>query len=220
MHAGEIISELVPVVRTSTTGLEALQMMDEARVGHLPIVNNEVLLGLLSEDDVYDLDDPEQPVGNHKLSLCQASIQEHQHIYEAIRVMAEEKLDVLPVTDQQQQYLGSVCIHELLGYFASLSAARNPGGIIVLEVNQNDLVVSEIARIVESNDTKILSMYLQTNTDSTKIEITLKLNRIDIGAVLQTFHRFNYIIKATFTEGEHSDDLKERYDILMRYLNI
>lgn len=219
MYAGDIISDLIPVLRTSNTGIEALHLMDEARVGHLPIVNNLNFLGLISEDDILDLDNPEQAIGNHKLSLSRPSVQEHQHIYEAIRLMHHENLSVLPVLDEHQQYLGAILIHDLLKYFATLAAADNPGGIIVLEINQSDFVLSEIARIVESNDSKILSMYVYSHIDSTKLDVTLKISRMDMGAILQTFNRYNYIVKATFTEGEYSDDLRDRYDSLMRFIN-
>lgn len=220
MHAGEIISEVIPVLKTTNTGIEAMHLMDEARVEHLPMIDGERFLGLISEEDILDMDDPERSLGVHKLSLRKPSVLEHQHIFEAIRLMAEEKLSILPVLDEHFNYLGSIAIHDLLRYFAHLSAARNPGGIIVLEVNQNDFVMSEIASIVESNDAKILSMYLGPHEDSTKLDVTIKINRMDMGAVLQTFDRYDYIIKATFTEGEYSDDLRERYESLMRYLNI
>ena len=220
MYARDLVSDLIPVLKTSSTGNEAIRLMEEARVTHLPIVNNESFLGLISEEDIYDFDQLEQPIGDHKLSLLRPFVFEHQHIYEVIRLMGEENLSVLPVLDQNHNYQGAVLIHDLLKHFSTLSAASHPGGIIVLEVNQNDFVLSEIARIVESNDAKILSLYVQSHSDSTKLEVTLKLNRMDLAPVLQTFNRFNYIITATFTEGEYTDDLRERYDALMRFLNV
>lgn len=220
MYARDLVSDHIPVLTTSSTGIEAIQLMEEARIAHLPIVNNEAFLGLIAEDEIYDLDQLEGPIGDHKLSLSRPFVYEHQHIYEAIRVMWEEKLSVLPVLDQHQNYQGSITVQDLLGQFARLSAAHQPGGIIVLEVNQNDYMLSEIARIVEANDAKVLSMYIGAHPDSTKLDITLKINRMDISSVLQTLSRFNYVVTATFTEGEYTDDLRERYESLMRFLNV
>ena len=57
--------------------------------------------------------------------------------------------------------------------------------------------------------------------DSTLIEVTLKLNRINIEAVIQTFNRFHYEIKAYYGENANDEDLlRDRYDSLMTYLNI
>jgi acetoin utilization protein AcuB len=52
------------------------------------------------------------------------------------------------------------------------------------------------------------------------IDLTLKINDIDLNPVIQTFERYNYTIKATFAEKDDLDDLKERYDALMNYLSI
>ncbi|MCK4408396.1 MAG: CBS domain-containing protein, partial [Bacteroidales bacterium] len=86
--------------------------------------------------------------------------------------------------------------------------------------NNNDYSLTEIAQIVESNGAKVLSLYVTSHPDSTKIEVTLKINKIDILPVLQTFNRYNYIVKASYSEKENLDDLRERFESLMNYLNI
>jgi hypothetical protein len=96
----------------------------------------------------------------------------------------------------------------------------NPGGIIILEVSENDYSMAEISRIVESNDARIIGAFFTTRNDSTLIDLTLKINNIDLNPVIQTFERYNYTIKATFAEKDDLDDLRERYDSLMNYLNI
>jgi hypothetical protein len=83
-----------------------------------------------------------------------------------------------------------------------------------------DYSLSEIARLVEMNDSSILSLYVQTLPDSTRIEVTIKINRMDIGAIIQTFTRYNYNIKASFFEGDYNDSLRDRYDSLMKFLEI
>ena len=92
--------------------------------------------------------------------------------------------------------------------------------IIVLEINDKDYLLTEIAQIVESNDAKVLSMYITSHPDSTKFEVTLKINKMDVGSILQTFNRYDYIISASFTEDTYTDNLQDRFDSLMNYLNI
>jgi hypothetical protein len=96
----------------------------------------------------------------------------------------------------------------------------NPGGIIILEIAENNYSMAEISQIVESNDSRIIGAFFTTRPDSTLIDLTLKINNIDLNPVIQTFERYNYTIKATFAEEDDMDDLKERYDALMNYLNI
>ena len=220
MVAKDLISDVIPPLKTSDSGSKALNWMNEFHVTHLPIVNEKQFLGLVSEEDILDLNDPDQPLGNHELSLFRPYIYEHQHIFEVIKLTAELKLSLVPVIDKDENFVGIISLENLVGYLAKVSAIKDPGGIIVLELNIKDYSLSEIARIVESNDTRIISLYLNTKPDSTKIEITLKINATDLKHIIATFERFDYHIKASYRETEHLDDLMENYEGLMRYLNI
>ncbi|MDA3953081.1 MAG: CBS domain-containing protein [Bacteroidales bacterium] len=220
MLAKDLISDEIPALRTSETAVEALNWMEVFRISHLPIVNNEEFLGLISEADIFDLNNPEEAIGNHKLSLLKPSVKCDQHIYEIMEVAASLKLTVVPVLDYNNKYLGVIQMTDLLHYFAKLSAIEKPGGIIVLETTQSDYSMTEISQIVESNDAKILSMYVNTLEDSTKLEVTLKINLTDLTSIIQTFNRYEYKIKASFMEYDEQDDLyNERYDLFMRYLS-
>ena len=127
---------------------------------------------------------------------------------------------MVPVIDDKENYVGIITSENLVQYLAGISAITEPGGIIVLELNVKDFVLSEIARIVESNDAKILSLYVSTYPESTKMEITIKLNITELKSLISTFERFNHTVKASFQESEYFDDLKDNYDSLMKYLSI
>ena len=220
MLAKDLISDEIPALRTSDTAVDALNWMEVFRISHLPIVNNKEFLGLISEADIFDINKPEEPIGNHRLSLIRPSVRYDQHLYEVMEIAARLKLSVIPVLDHHNKFLGVIQMNDLLHNFARLSAIESPGGIIVLEITQSDYSMSEISQIVESNDAKILSMYVNTTADSTKMEVTLKLNVTDITAIIQTFNRYEYNIKASFMEFDEQEDLyNERYDLFMRFMN-
>lgn len=220
MIAKDLVTDKIPAVRTSMTGLEVLTLMDEYGVSHFPIANNEQFLGLISEDDIFTLNHFEESIGNHKLSLNRAFVTEDQHIYDVIRILAEMKLSLVPVLDSRNKYLGVITLETLVKSFASLTAADSPGGILVLELNESEYSLSQIAQIVESNDARILSVYLRTFKDSTKLEVTVKINKMDLSAIIATFNRYDYIIRASFSESEYDDYLRDRFDSFMTYLNI
>jgi CBS domain-containing protein len=125
----------------------------------------------------------------------------------------------VPVLDEHDKYLGVITLPDLIKKLAELSSIKDNGAIIVLEINERDYNLSQIAQIVESNDCRILSVYINSIPDSTQMDVILKLNRTDIRAVLATFNRYNYIVKASYNEMGH-DDMKERFDLLMNYLNM
>ncbi len=221
MIASELLSDIVVPLKTSDTVETAISMMDEFKVSHLPIVNNTSYLGLVSDVDLESgMDDLDTPVGNIKLSLSRPMISGNQHVYDVIRMMSEHHLSLLPVVDQEENYLGSVSLESLKDKLAGLASVQQPGAIIVLEMSQNDYILSEIAQIIESNDARVLSMYLHSKIDSTNMEVILKINKQDLSGIVNTFNRYNYTIKASYGEEEDPDDLKDRYDSLMNYLNV
>lgn len=221
MLAKDLISDVVPSLRTSDTGMKALYYMDIFRISHLPIVNNQDFLGLISDKDIYDLNLAEEPVGNHKLSLISSYVYHYQHIYEVIGVVSNLQLSLVPVLNEANHYMGSITAYDLTRYFSELLAVNNPGAILVLEMNQRDYSLSQIAQIVEGNDGKILSMYLHTYPDSLRLDVTLKINRTDLSSIIQTFDRYNYSIKASFMDTNDIEGLIEnRFESFMRYLNV
>ena len=221
MLAKDLISDVIPSLRTSDSGQKALYWMDIFRISHLPIVNNVDFLGLIADKDIYDHNMAEEPIGNHNLSLFSPFVFVDQHIYEVMELASELQLSVVPVLNPENHYKGVITLTDLLHYFADVSALRQPGGIIVLDLNANDYSMSEISQIIESNDAKILSSYITSPPNSTKMEVTLKINRKELTSIIETFVRYNYIIKASFMDENDLNSLYEnRYDSFMKYLSI
>jgi acetoin utilization protein AcuB len=221
MLAKDLISDIVPALHTSDNGQKALYWMDIFRISHLPIVNNEDFLGLISDKDIYDYNMADEPIGNHSLSLFSPYVTYDQHIYEVIELTSRLNLTVVPVLDHNNHYLGVITLNDLLHYFADFSALKEPGAIIVLDMNVHDYSMTQIAQIVESNDAKILSVCVSSHSSSTKLEVTMKINRTDLSSIIQTFNRYNYIIKSTFMDEDDLNSFYEnRYEMFMKYLSI
>lgn len=220
MVARDLISYNVPPLKTTDTGDKALQWMADFYVRHLPIIEEGKFVGLIGEDDVLDLSNPELPIKAHELSLHRPFVQANEHIYEVIKKIIDLQLSVLPVVDLENNYLGIVTHNSLLNYFAQSASLQQPGAILIVEVGSRDYAMSEVARIVESENASILSSLVTSHLNSTKVEITLKINRQNLGGIINTFERYGYDVKASFLENEYSQNLKERYDALMSYLNV
>lgn len=220
MIAKHLITDGIMPLKTSDTGKTALSWMEEYKVSHLPIVNNQEFLGLISELDIYNLNNFDEPLGNHKLSLKHPYVFENQHIYDVLKLVNEQNLSLVPVLNGEENYLGSINLQNLIKYFALSLSVDNPGGIIVLEMTYNDYSLTELAKIVEENDAKILSTFLLNHENSTRLDVFLKINKVDISSILKTFERYNYFIKASFGEENDNEDMRERYNSLMNYLNV
>lgn len=221
MVARELISEVIPVVHTSDTGQKALNWMEVFKVSHLPIVNNEEFLGLISDTDIFDMNTPEQPIGNHNLSLIKPFVLLDQHIFDIVALASMHKLTLVPVLDEKNIYKGVITSSDLLGSVAKMSSLTEPGGIIVLSLHHNDYSLSQISQIIESNDAKVLTLYITSNPESTKMELTIKLNTNNLLPVIRTFERFDYEITSWHGDDDELDRFySDRYDSLMRYLDV
>lgn len=220
MRAEELISEMIPPIRFSETGDRALNWMNEFRVSHLPVVENGEYVGLVSENDVFDMPDPNKALKDHFAALPRPFIYADRHVYELMKVIADHKITVVPVLDEKNHYLGCTDLLYLMSQITAINSINEPGGILVLEMNQHDYTLTQIARIVEENNAKILSSFITSLPESTQIELTLKINTTDLDRIIQTFNRYDYTIKETYQKGRFHDDLKRRYDELMNYLNM
>ena len=219
MVASELISNDIVPLRTSDTGDEALSIMHEFFVQHLPIVNDEELLGLLSEDDVL-AHDAAEAVGSYNIALPHARARDRDHLYEVMRLVAEYELTAVPVVDPSGKYEGLITAADLLAYYARTTPFTESGSIIILELQRRDYALSQLARIAESEDAVILSSFVESTGDGSLLRVTIKVNHEHVQGILASFERFGYRVAATFNEGFAVDTLRERYDALINYLNV
>ena len=220
MLAKELITDEIPPLKPTDSGRKALEWMDEFRVSHLPVVKGRELVGLISETDILDLNDAELPIAKLKTPILRPFVYETKHAFEVLKLISTLDITIVPVLNEQQQYLGVITMKNLMQKIAGMPAIHQPGGLLVLELNVNDFSMTHIAQIVEGNNAKILHSYVNAHPDSTKIELTLKINKEDLSPIIQTFNRYNYTVKATFQESEYSEDMKSRFDEFWNYINI
>ena len=220
MRAIDLITELIPPLVHTDTAEKALSWMEEFKVTHLPVLKNGNYVGLISESDILDQMDMEKTLDELFQHLPRPSVLDSDHIYQVLTIIAEFKLSLIPILDKQEKYLGCTSVHNLMILIANTGSIKGAGGILVLEMAGTDYSMAQIGQIVESNDARILSSYIMSSSDSTTIEVTLKINKINLDRIIRTFERYDYTIKASFQKSEFEDDLKYRYDVLMNYLNL
>lgn len=218
MIASMLIKEDIFPLRMDDTIDEALSRMNEYKVSHFPVSSDDRFLGIIAEKDIINLESPEMEIKNEFLRFDNSSVNEHLYIYDVLKLASEQKLSIIPVTDDAGGYIGSITQRDLVSFFADSASVHMPGAVVILEVSENDYSLTEIANIVESNDSKILSTFILSNPESTKLEVAIKLSKIDPGSILQTFERYSYRVIASYQESSDYDELKDNYESLMNYL--
>lgn len=220
MHAIDLITADIPPLRPQDDIGRALDWMEEFKVGHLPVVEGQRLVGIVKDQDLVDRNDARGAVATVMDSVEIPYARTGQHIYEVMKLFSERGLTVVPVLDDMGVYQGAITEHEALKRLAQVTNIQEPGSVVVLEMNQIDYSLHEIARLVEANDAKVLSVFTHLLPGSTRIEVTLKINREDISDVLRSFERYEYFVKTAYQGSKLHDDLRGRYEELMRYINL
>ncbi|WP_346854344.1 CBS domain-containing protein [uncultured Draconibacterium sp.] len=221
MLAEKLISDVITSVKSSEPGKKALSYMDVYRVSHIPVVDDLKYLGLVSDKLIYDLNLVEEPISNELDKLNTTHAHKDQHIFELAIVMYKLKISVLPVLDDDHYYLGAITLYDLARRFANLFSLQEMGGVMVLEMNVNDYSISQISQIIESNDVKILSFFIDRKPGTNNMDVIIKLDKEELSGVVQALMRYDYNVKAVYQDRSMLTDLyQDRYDQFMKFMNI
>ena len=220
MFAGKLIKDSIPPLKPTDTCQRALLWMDEFHVNNLPVINGRNYLGLVNETDLVEANSPDSPLQSIETRLNCIFIYSNQHVYDVVKFAAIHKSDVIPVLDEEKNYLGIITIQELVDYFASSKSVYMPGGIIILELRFNDFSLSQIVQLIEADGAHILSTSVSATPDPQLIELTIKIDKVDLSRILPSLYRYNYHVTASYYQSEFGEDYKNRYESLMNYLSI
>lgn len=220
MQATDYIDYDVPFLKDTDPVGFALDLMSGNAVTELPVVTAGKYSGIISEDALLNVPDPDTAVGSLPLTGADLFAREDDHFFEIIRKMTETERYSVPVLRGDMEYLGISTARSVLRRLARNSSLLEPGGIVVLEMGKPDYSLHEIARIVESNDALILSSFITGKQETGLIEVTLKINKADLEDVIASFERYGYIVAAAFHQSGRQDDMQQRFESLMHYLNM
>jgi acetoin utilization protein AcuB len=221
MIAEELINQMIPPLKLYDTVDKALRWMDEFRVNELPVVSNRKYMGLATEMRLIELSDRSQALKDLELEYQEVHVQQNQHFYDVMEAAIKNKVQVVPVLDDEQEYMGIITINDTLAAFGQMSALQGQGSILVLSMPDRDYSLSQISRLIEEENVKILSAYVSPDEmDPFQVKLTLKLNTTDPSRIIATLERFEYRITAQFNDATDHDMGRDRLDMLFKYLDI
>ena len=221
MIAQELINHMIPPLKLSDDAHKAMVWMEELRVKQLPVIDNGKFLGLISEDMILDENDVDRLIANFDFIGSECQVDDSAHFYDVIKMASNQHVEMVGVMDDLDKYIGVITIQDTISSFAQSAAVQMPGGIVVLSLDQIDYSLSEISRLIEAENAKILSCVVKEDTnDPSKIRLTLKINKVDLSRITATLERFEYRIIARFQESKVLEGDKEKVDMLLKYLDI
>ncbi len=215
----ELISAAIPALNPNDTVFQALELMSDYHVGQLPIVSEDKYLGLVFENELLNLDDT-ATLQTTEAHLSKVSVHADRHFFEAVQAANDYQLSVVPVTDKEDEFIGVIEATGLLQQLGRTVGASEPGGLIVLEMEQRNFSFSEISKLVETNDAHITQLNTWWDNSAGSFLVTMKINKFEISDIVATFQRYEYQVKYYYGEELYENELKSNYDHLMNYLGI
>jgi CBS domain-containing protein len=216
----ELINHNIPRLQLQDTAGKALQLISDYKLTHLPVVADDKLLGLLSEEDLLDAKDDKMPVEMLQDSFINAYTADNVHFLTAVSVATQFETSVVPVVAEDRELLGVITTTDLLKAMGNFAGANEIGGIIMLEMERSQFAISEISRLVESNDANILHLNTMVHPQTGLLTVTLHLNKKEIAAIIATFERYDYDVIYFFGDENYENEIHSNYRHLMTYLDI
>ena len=220
MLTGELTSQTIPYLHLNDKVYQALQLMNDNQVTHLPIVDGEKYVGIISEDDLLQADNEHVELNELQQSFSNTSVRSDEHFLKAIQVAAENGLSVVPIVDNDNDITGAVAYSDLLKNASEFMSLNEPGGLIVLEMESNQYSFNELSKILETNDAQITQLNTINNQETGMMQVTIRINKPDVSDIVAAFQRYEYNVKYYFGEELYTNDLRNNYDNLMNYLKI
>ena len=214
-----MISSSIPSLKLTDSVFQAMELMAEFYVIQLPVVAGDKYVGLVYEDDLMNLEDTAEleSVSTH---FSKVSVHGNMHFLDAVQTANDYHLTVVPVVEKDSDFIGIIVIGDLLRQLGKITGASEPGGVLVLEMDQRNFSFAEISKLIETNDAQITQLNTSWDNGSDSFLVTIKINKFEISDIVATFQRYDYQVKYYFGEELYENELKDNYDHLMNYLSI
>ncbi|MBC7888792.1 MAG: CBS domain-containing protein [Ferruginibacter sp.] len=220
MLTAELINNNIPRLQLQDSVSKALQLINDYRVTHLPVVTEDKYLGMISEDDLMDVEAEKGTIEFLQENFITASVKENEHFLNAVKCSNQFETTIVPVTNEEKELVGVITVTDLLKALGDFSGANEIGGIIVMEMERSQFSISEISRIVESNDATVLHLNTTIQPDTGFLTVSLHLSKKEIAAIVSAFERYEYDIIYYFGDEKFENEIHSNYRHLMSYLDI
>lgn len=212
-----IINDITPF-NVSANILEVQNIFNQLTYSHVPVKNEGVYIGSISENDAHCFEGTKQ-INDYLYALEKFFVRENTNWLDILEAFALHNSNIMPVLGKDNAYLGYYELSDIMSLFNNTPFLNEAGGIIVIEKDQSDYSFSEICQIVESNNAKILGLFI-SKMDNNIAQATIKIGHTGMNAIVQTFRRYNYHVVSNHEEDRFLEDLKDRSNYLDKYLNI
>lgn len=214
----DIIKKDITPSHIEDIAINILASMEEYKTQIMPVVNGEnKFLGIIEEVSILNMDNIQQSLQFTQREFKNIFTFLESHIFESIRIISENKIAILPVINKNFQYIGYITAIDILRKIGQNSMMTQETNIIVIAVTPKNYSIYEISRLIEENSGKIITLWHETSEE--KLYLHLLITSNNTKSIIKTLERYDYVITESFLETSNSENLNDRFESFIKYLN-
>lgn len=219
MLVEQYISTSSPTLQNSATLQEAMKILEDYDLSHIPVLEGNILLACMPSYCTEEYADSNIPIDSLRSEMEFFSLNQEDNILDALSILSQFESNMVPIVDHDNHYVGILTGENLLYNMGHTPFCQEPGTTLVVSTNHRDYSLSTITQIVESNNARLLGAFVSAVREN-QIFVTLKISSREIIPILNDLKRFNINVEAGLHEEPYEDELKARYNSLMNYLKL
>ena len=218
MQAAQLISTHLIPLRKGDSVAAALELMHAQGVSVLAVTDGKKLLGYAYAASLDGLPGKKTLEQLLEFPLYPVALRIKQHLYELVPVFGAARVGVLAVCDDEGNYAGMIDLRDLNEVISNTLTYKGVGSILELLLEPRDFAPSELMRMVEEHNARVVGMVVNETEDGT-LQVSLKLNTTVLRNILATFERYGYRVVHTYLREDQADG-DDAYRYLLKFLDV
>jgi len=194
---------------------DALEIVQEFGFTHIFVKKNRAFLGGICKEFLEE--NRGKRIEEILIHIERFAILENNTILDSIKLFYTFNTNIIPVINKNEKYLGYIAYDDVFGELSKYPLFSENGAILTVETSIKSYSMTEISKIVESNNLKFYGSFISYINEDI-VQVTMKISTGNLSSVDETFERYGYHVLHKFYNDEKEDLIKDRYQYFQKYL--
>ncbi|ASW75292.1 acetoin utilization protein [Chryseobacterium piperi] len=216
MFIKDYISKDFPCFSLTDSIESARSTLEDFGYTHIFIKKSHHFYGAIAKDFLYEA---EGTLKDLEHQVERFAILEDNNIMDSIRLFYTFNSNVIPVINKTEKYLGYITCEDAFQDLSRYALFSESGAILTVEAPARKYSMTEIANIVESNNSKFYGGFISFMSEEV-VRVTIKISNENLASIDATFDRYDYRIVEKFYSDEKTDLFKDRFGFFQKFIEI
>lgn len=201
--------------------LEGLTLLRSAHLPSMIVVDDisKFPIGIINESELITLLENDQKIGDTQGNLI-PMVSAEAHIFDVIKLFQAHKVNVIPVIDSEQKYMGTITRDSAYTMLSEMLHTNRDGAVISILIRPQNFVLSDIIRRIEEEKVKVLGTTIEyMDKPETLVRLSLKIDQNDTKRVIASLNRFDLVILSDSSKS-YDEEFAVKADEFLHFLNI